>query len=208
MPGYEDAFYYLWKERRLPINVDPFENKLSNPEDRERLGKIFEQGLDKIIGYALPLRREHYTDGSQSWVSGAWFYRPERMYLIPGDSAMGFRLPLDSLPWVTTADYPFHIEQDAWEARGPLPIARQLPASAISPARPAPAKPAVWSSRCLAPCSSINAEAFRDLPPAQGESAPWIIRTALVAEPRGGRAACFHAAATLSGRLSGFGGGG
>jgi len=28
LPGYEDVWYYLWKERRLPINVDPLERKL------------------------------------------------------------------------------------------------------------------------------------------------------------------------------------
>jgi uncharacterized protein (DUF2126 family) len=45
MPAYEDAWYYLWKERRLPTNVDPFDSKLENEEDRKRLAKIFEQGL-------------------------------------------------------------------------------------------------------------------------------------------------------------------
>jgi len=29
LPGYEDTWYYLWKERRLPVNVDPFENHLA-----------------------------------------------------------------------------------------------------------------------------------------------------------------------------------
>ncbi len=62
LPGYEDVWYYLWKERRLPVNVDPFHNKLANPEDRARLAKVFEQGMDKVVGYALPLRRDYYTD--------------------------------------------------------------------------------------------------------------------------------------------------
>ena len=39
LPGYEDAWYYLWKERRLPVNVDPFENNLDNAEDRARLAR-------------------------------------------------------------------------------------------------------------------------------------------------------------------------
>jgi uncharacterized protein (DUF2126 family)/transglutaminase-like putative cysteine protease len=127
--GYEDAFYYLWKERRLPVNVDPFESKLENPEERKRLAKIFEQGLDQIIGYALPLRRVRYTDGTAEWVSGPWFFRSERMYLIPGDSPMGLRLPLDSIPFVVKSDYPYPQPLDPWDQRPPLPdyeaIARQ-----------------------------------------------------------------------------------
>ncbi|MBZ5644118.1 MAG: transglutaminase family protein, partial [Acidobacteriia bacterium] len=67
LPGYEDAWYYLWKERRLPVNVDPFESRLENAEDRARLARVFEQGLDEVIGYALPLRRDHYTDGTSEW---------------------------------------------------------------------------------------------------------------------------------------------
>ena len=120
-PGYEDVWYYLWKERRLPVNVDPFDSKLKNKEDRERLAKVLEQGLDKVVGYALPLRRDHYTDGTGAWVSGDWFFRPERMYLVPGDSPMGYRLPLDSIPWVVQSDYPFLHENDPWADRSPLP---------------------------------------------------------------------------------------
>src|SRR6266404_887465 len=54
VPAFEDAWYYLWKERRLPTNVDPFKSRLKVKEDRERLAKVFEQGLDKIIGFVLP----------------------------------------------------------------------------------------------------------------------------------------------------------
>ena len=31
LPGYEDAFYYMWKERRLPSNVTP---ETSNLKDK------------------------------------------------------------------------------------------------------------------------------------------------------------------------------
>jgi len=120
-PGYEDVWYYLWKERRLPVNVDPFDSKLSNKEDRARLAKVFEQGLDKVIGFCLPLRRKYNRDGTAAWVSGPWFFRSERMYLVPGDSPMGFRLPLDSIPWVAAEDFPHVYQRDPWERRGSLP---------------------------------------------------------------------------------------
>jgi len=121
LPGYEDVWYYLWKERRLPVNVSPLDSKLENAEDRARLARIFEQGLSKVVGYALPLRREYYTDGTSAWESGAWFFRPDQMYLIPGDSPMGLRLPLDSIPWVSESEYPRMYEQDPMAPRSPLP---------------------------------------------------------------------------------------
>ncbi|MCE9555872.1 MAG: transglutaminase family protein [Planctomycetes bacterium] len=119
--AYEDTWYYLWKERRLPVNVDPFDSKLSNAEDRERLAKVFEQGLDRAVGYVLPLR-VHSRDGDRTqWESGPWFVRAERMYLIPGDSPLGYRLPLDSLPWSAPGDHHRICELDPLADRDPLP---------------------------------------------------------------------------------------
>ena len=56
-----------------------------------------------------------------AWTTGPWFFRDERMYLMPGDSPMGLRLPLDSLPWVSEADFPYLIEQDPYAPRDTLP---------------------------------------------------------------------------------------
>ncbi|KAI1691240.1 putative amidoligase enzyme (DUF2126) domain-containing protein [Ditylenchus destructor] len=54
-PGYEDIFYYLWRERRLPVNVDPFDSKLDDELERVRLRRVFTQKLDAVVGYMLPL---------------------------------------------------------------------------------------------------------------------------------------------------------
>jgi uncharacterized protein (DUF2126 family)/transglutaminase-like putative cysteine protease len=122
LPGYEDSWYYLWRERRLPVNVDPFKSKLEDEMERARLRRVFTQKLDTVIGYVLPIKVvEHATAGSPHWATGPWFVRDERMYLMPGDSPMGLRLPLDSLPWVSEGDYPYHIPQDPYDARGTLP---------------------------------------------------------------------------------------
>ena len=77
------------------------ENKLDDPEERRRLAKVFEQGLDQVVGYAVAAAPASRSDDGSRWVSGPWFLRREHMFLIPGDSPMGFRLPLDSLPWAT-----------------------------------------------------------------------------------------------------------
>ena len=77
--------------------------------ERARLAKVFEQGLDRIIGQVLPIARS--ADGMR-WQSGPWFLRRERCYLLPGDSPIGYRLPLDSQPWVASGDYPFVHQPD------------------------------------------------------------------------------------------------
>ncbi len=204
LPAYEDVWYYLWKERRLPTNVDPLQNKLENEEDRKRLAKVFEQGLSRIIGYALPLRPTNWGASGQ-WESGDWFFRPERMYLIPGDSPMGLRLPLDSLPWVAASDFPFTHEQDLWEPRQPLPDFRTqkyfstgvgAPGDATSPnaqwIRQQQTEFAIGAGpgrrlRPLRPDETRPGPADDPTRPVQmQQSAPWIIRTALCAEARGG----------------------
>ncbi len=119
--AHEDTWYYLWKERRLPVNVDPFQSKLDNEEDRARLAKVFEQGLEKVVGYVLPLRvRSRYANETH-WETGQWFLRAERMYLTPGDSPIGYRLPLDSLAWSAPGDQHRIFEMDPLADRGPLP---------------------------------------------------------------------------------------
>lgn len=117
LPGYEDVWYYLWRERRLPGNVDVLDSRLEDKEERERLAKIYTNGLKNIVGYVLPLRRGH----DSTWITGPWFLRREHLFLIPGDSAMGLRLPLDSLPWVSEADYPHLYEVDPTIPQPPFP---------------------------------------------------------------------------------------
>jgi uncharacterized protein (DUF2126 family) len=168
--GYEDSWYYLWRERRLPVNVDPFTARLEDPEERARLARIFERGLDAVVGWTLPLAP---AEEGRGWRSGPWFLRPERMYLIPGDSPMGYRLPLDSLPWVALDDRAAVAERDPFAPRGPLP--------------PRPARRGAAVLR-LQPRGRAGAEppaAMR--PPAPGVSAVETIRTALCVEPRDGR---------------------
>src|SRR2546423_2121766 len=103
-PAYEDTWYYLWRERRLPANVDPFDARLADPMERERLRKLFTQGLDAVVGHVLPVMRNPRPDAAPRWQSGSWFLRGERCYLVPGDSPIGYRLPLDSQPWASDTD--------------------------------------------------------------------------------------------------------
>jgi uncharacterized protein (DUF2126 family) len=159
--GYEDAYYYMLRERRLPVNVDVLDNRIEDEMERARVARIFERGLKTVIGHALPLRPR----GGGRWESGPWFLRREHLFLMPGDSPMGYRLPVDSLPWVAELDYPYVIPPDPFAERAPLPRraerrVRQQPG---------------------------DGRESGDMPrPKAFESASDTVRTALCAEPRDG----------------------
>ena len=132
VPGYEDTWYYLWKARKLPVNVDPFDSKLDNEEDRARLARVFEQGLASVVGYVLPIMPNESPNELTRWTSGPWYLRQGRMFLIPGDSPMGYRLPLDSLPWLRPEDRPLVIELDPMAERGQLPHPGHSPVAQLT----------------------------------------------------------------------------
>ncbi|MGA3006282.1 MAG: transglutaminase family protein [Opitutaceae bacterium] len=198
--GYEDIFYYTWKERRLPSNVTPEKSNLKDKLERERMARLFQNGLGEPAGYALPIKRAE-SGRPGGWLSGAWFLRDDDiLWLIPGDSPMGLRLPIDSLPWVAEKDYPWNWPQDPSKRFDALP--KEFPyrprpelsgqyfrTGAAAPTR-AGFGPGQRAQQLGAP------EPKRpDLPPdldptrrpRQGESAPYIVRTALCVQPRDGR---------------------
>lgn len=185
-PAFEDQYYYLWRERRLPLNVPPTDARLEDALERERLMKIFTRGLSAVTGYVLPVAKGK-TGG---WQSSSWYLRSEHCYLLPGDSPMGYRLPLDSLPWTAPVDYPFVHAPDPFQSFEPLPGPQMLRARMFkhqtgASRRPAPVaadaavdgSAAPGTQRPAAPSSSA---------PGPGVSATAITRTALCAEPRNG----------------------
>ncbi|HKU43376.1 MAG TPA: transglutaminase family protein [Polyangiales bacterium] len=194
VPGYEDAFYYMWRERNLPSNVTPEDNRLENPLERARLRRVFTQGLQYTVGYALPLD-PLVTNSGVRWRSGTLFLRDETLWLLPGDSPMGYRLPLDSYPWVTQSEYPYTTQADPFWSK----IAHQAP-GASSSARSASL--AADGGRSLAgtappwdadypgePGSRGDFDAHRRAAldvPRPLKSAPGVIRTTLCVEPRNG----------------------
>jgi uncharacterized protein (DUF2126 family) len=133
-PVYEDVFYYAWRERKLPANVDASHSKVADPLERERLMRVFESDLAAPVGYVLPITRP--VEGAP-WRSGRWFLRRERCYLVPGDSPIGFRLPLDSLPWVEPADFPHLYPPDPNQSFAPLAPHRDLREPVGGEAKPA-----------------------------------------------------------------------
>ncbi|MDW7691085.1 transglutaminase family protein [Flammeovirgaceae bacterium SG7u.111] len=109
VPGYEDAFYYAWKEGSLPENIDPLKFNLKDSLERKTIAKVLDRGLDTPTGFVLPLQ---WNLQDQDWESGKWKFRREDMFLFPGNSPMGLRLPLDSLPWEPKDKKEVRFDQD------------------------------------------------------------------------------------------------
>ena len=167
MPAYEDIHYYLWKEHRLPANVVVEDAHLRDPLERDRLARVFGQGLASPVGSVLPIHRV-IEGGIRRWQSGNWYFRDGVMFLIPGDSPIGLRLPLDSLPWVDPKDLETPLEPDPFAPREPLPSRQALRMAE-------PVVPGI--------------EGFRPVPqdvPVVGRGEPNVVRTALAVESRGG----------------------
>lgn len=158
--GYEDNLFYLMKEAQLPDNLSPQDNRLKDPLERKRLQQVFAKGLDEIVGFALPLK--HNNDKHQ-WQSSPWQFRRQHLFLIPGDSPMGLRLPLDSLPWQTprqNEDFPL----DPFADHNPLDHFQYL-------------------------LDDESQQSRREVQPQRAEDNDHgdVVQTALCVEPRGGR---------------------
>ena len=121
LAAYEDPWHFIGQERKLPENLDPKTNRLDDPMARARLARVFERGLGKPVGYVLPVQRWNTQDGSRRWVSESWKTRTSKVFLVPGDSPIGFRLPLPSLSYIAPLEYPYVMPADPMEERGELP---------------------------------------------------------------------------------------
>lgn len=118
-PAFEDPAEWILKESNLPPNVTPDNSKLKNPEDRARYARVFNRGLTEAAGYVLPIQR--WQAKASNWRSELWKPRRGNLYLIPGDSPVGFRLPLGALPHIAPAHYPYSYPADPTVERGALP---------------------------------------------------------------------------------------
>ncbi|REJ72702.1 MAG: IMP dehydrogenase [Planctomycetota bacterium] len=174
VPAFEDVAYFLWKEQRLPVNVDPSDPRLDDPEERARMARVFERGVGEPVGFIMPLRRQ-WQQAKHKWTSGPWPTRSKRMFLLPGDSPIGLRLPLDALPWAPANQLPGFFPRDPMAERPPLPDYRELRQPVVK-GRP----------------DAVGRQGISEQPQPSGDHeqtvAPGdVVRTALCVEPREGR---------------------
>ncbi len=94
IPAHEDGLHQLWTS---PAGMDwsPSVEDLTDPDRRRRCAECLSTPHGEPTGYVLPLRWDPVKD---RWASGRWTFRRDGLFLIPGSSPLGFRLPIDSLP--------------------------------------------------------------------------------------------------------------
>ena len=124
LPAYEDVWHSLEDEQQLPVNVGPLCPELDEPEERTRLARVLARGLGQAVGYVLPLERRRFSPAR--WVSGPWTFRQGHLFLSPGDSPIGLRLPLERLPHIPAERYPHLYELDPFASRASLPTPAQI----------------------------------------------------------------------------------
>ncbi len=142
--AYEDVPALLRDEAALPANADPLKADLSKPGERARLAKLLLAGLDKPAGYVLPLKPDDEDATADiTWVTSPWPLRRERLYALAGDSPLGLRLPLGSLPEIAAVDEQLDPPADPFAPRAGLPAREALRAAGRGRVSPAVVKTAL-----------------------------------------------------------------
>jgi transglutaminase-like putative cysteine protease len=127
--AYEDPLLLLGAEARLPLNIDPLTVPLKDADERSRLRRALDRGPETPAGFVLPLKALAYagsaasaaaTDSATHWETSPWPLRRERLFLLFGDSALGNRLPLASLPERLPEDIEPDFDRDPFDERGDL----------------------------------------------------------------------------------------
>lgn len=121
----EDTPYYLWKDRRMPLSDEMMEADVYESAERERLQALMDGDLNAPVGYVLPI---HYSHVRGRWISNTWQFKTDDVILLTGDSPVGLRLPLASLPWPAGSESEIVPDRAFAQMEAPLPDTKALKA--------------------------------------------------------------------------------
>ncbi len=116
--AYEDLYYYLWEENNLPNNINLKDINLEDDMARRTLAQVLEQHLGNPVGVVIPLA---WNYEATRWKSCKWELRRGQLFLIPGNSDIGYRLPLNRLPTYAKSVADIVVSPNPFEAVEQLP---------------------------------------------------------------------------------------
>ncbi len=153
IPAYEDVSQLVDAEQRWPKNFDPLKADLTQADERRRIALLIERDLGATAGYVLPLKAlpaGGKAAARAQFRSSRWPLRREHLYLVPGDSPLGLRLPLASLPWVDPADKEEEFGRDPFDTPAALADGEAASRAATPAAKAAAeAKEIVHTALCV-----------------------------------------------------------
>ncbi len=132
--AFEDPLHFLKEESALPANLDLTGTALHDELERARIVRLMAGDLLAPAGAVIPLQAVPRLDPRQgtTWMTGPWRLRRPQLYLLPGDSPLGLRLPLASLPVMEAPPAP--LPADPFDAQAALPGGDNEPAVKPRPA--------------------------------------------------------------------------
>ncbi|TCQ07807.1 uncharacterized protein (DUF2126 family) [Rhizobium sp. PP-F2F-G36] len=196
LPAYEDPAEWIIKEGSLPENVDPSNSKLKDAEERSRIARVFERGLTVPTGFVLPVQAWNAQAsggqmGGRKWMSERWRTRRGKIFLVPGDSPVGYRIPLGALPYIPPSQFPYIHEADPSILRTALPDFPVGPGRAAGVTEKPGEKGEPKPDRAMAEASFQAAEAQQDRNEQVLAEIGGAVRTAITVEPQNGRLCIF-----------------
>ncbi len=91
---YEDIPYKLWESDKDTVPADIDDEKTKEETQQALINQFFKENIKEPAGYVLPI---HWDDENDCWISNFWCSKNNYLMLTPGESALGYRLPLESL---------------------------------------------------------------------------------------------------------------
>lgn len=113
IPAYEDGLHELASNPGL-LDFAPNPDELNDPFKRQALAERLSSTLGEPVGFVIPLRWDYVQS---RWSSGQWRFRRGGLFLTPGSSQMGYRLPLNSLATAESDRFEPHLERSPFEER-------------------------------------------------------------------------------------------
>ncbi len=89
--------------------------------ERKRLMRVFEHGLDTPAGFVMPILARKPGRKGRRWRTQRWVFKRDRLFLLPGDSPIGLRLPLASLVELLPLEFPAVLPDDTMGEQTSLP---------------------------------------------------------------------------------------